>query len=332
MCYYIIAKSLNFAFVKDGRLKVGEKKLREINEPNSISNSGHHDEGKFNNHSFIPAWLKDALEVCLTMRGIGWDFGRGVHIPRNSRPTRRVPYLRAAALSFLKNFMIVDFCDSLLKLIPGVGTVGGGSMFIPDLPAYARYLLSTGIHIIGGTIIICGLEAGNDMTSLVAVGLFGQSPRSWPPLYDNPWGATSLHQFWGKGWHQLLRHTFLILGGYPGYWLAGKTGMVLGTFFASGVYHEIGLQMSDHRVTLFFVLQGVGIILENAWKRLTGRRVSGVVGWVWTAFFVLVLGQMAMDAWAIGGLAGAVFVPRKLSMIRRVVFPAIRGLVHSSRS
>ena len=65
------------------------------------------------------------------------------------------------------------------------------------------------------------------------------SKQDWPPIFDNPWASQSLHELWGKRWHQLLRRTFLVCGGYPGYWIAGNTGMILGSFFASGMFHQI---------------------------------------------------------------------------------------------
>lgn len=165
-------------------------------------------------------------------------------------------------------------------------------MFLPDLPPHLRFSLSTAIHILGGLMVVFGLEMGNDLVGLLAVGLFRSVPASWFPLYDHPWRATSLHDFWGRRWHQILRHMFLSLGGYPGLWVGGNIGLVLGTFLASGMYHALGLQMADHRIVLFFVLQGLGILLENVYRRCTGRRVGGVAGWCWTAFWVVVLGQM----------------------------------------
>lgn len=226
------------------------------------------------------------------MRGIGWDFGHDIYVPPRTTSTERRQFLVDAALNFLKHFLAVDLCDSLVKLVPGVGSPEGGSMFLPDPTLHLRYSLSTAIHILSGLMVVFGIEAGNDVVGLLAVGLFRSAPTSWYPLYDSPWRATSLHDFWGRRWHQILRHMFFSFGGYPGLWIGGKAGLVLGTFLASGMYHALGLQMSDHRVVLFFVLQGTGILLENAYRRCTGRRVGGVAGWCWTAFWVIVLGQM----------------------------------------
>ncbi|OSX67195.1 hypothetical protein POSPLADRAFT_1042455 [Postia placenta MAD-698-R-SB12] len=316
MAYYIISKSLNFGLTPGGRFKIGEKRLLDISETEHQPRGG--------KQSLLPTWLADALEVTFVVRGFGWDFGKGVHAPPDSRSMERRTFLQATALSFFKNVFITDLSDSLLKLVPGVGSVKGGSIFKPELPTYPRYTLSTTIHIAGGTMVVCGLEACYDLATLIAVGLLGHSPPNWPPLFGGPWRATSLRELWGESWHQLLRHMFLIYGGYPGYWLGGRAGMVFGAFLASGVFHALALNIHDHRVILFFVMQAVGILAEVAWVRVTGRRVGGVVGWLWKSFFVLVLGQMCVDAWAIGGFAGATLVPKRLSIVRQALFPVMR--------
>ncbi|KZT08762.1 uncharacterized protein LAESUDRAFT_53649 [Laetiporus sulphureus 93-53] len=326
IAYYIIAKSLYFAFAPKQRwLKVEEKQLRRVHEPPLRA-----DKQAYTNRQLLPTWLCDALELFLSVRGIGWDFGRGVYVPPSTRSSARGAFLIQTALSFLKHFLIFDLCDALLKLVPGVGTPEGGTIFLQHLPPAQRYAVSTAIQLLAGTLIICSLESGNDLISLFAVGLFESEPAAWPPLYDSPWWATSLRDLWGRRWHQLLRHTFLIIGGYPGGWLFGRPGAVLGTFLASGVYHELSLGIAEPRVTLFFVLNGVGILLEEVWERWTGRKMGGFVGWLWTAFWVIGVGQMCVDAWARSGLAGAIIVPPQLSLVRRMLFPAIQSYTLSA--
>jgi hypothetical protein len=42
---------------------------------------------------------------------------------------------------------------------------------------------------------------------------------------------------------------------------------------------------------LFFAAQGVGLALEREWKRRTGKKVSGFVGWVWVVLWTVGAGQ-----------------------------------------
>src|SRR5260221_13863012 len=92
----------------------------------------------------------------------------------------------------------------------------------------------------------------------------------------------SLHKFWARCWHQLFRQTFLVFGGIPGRKIAGDVGLVLGTFLASGLFHECTILAMggswDSRVPLFFLLQGGSVLGERIWKRVTGRRVNGFLG------------------------------------------------------
>lgn len=246
---------------------------------------------------FLPPWLYDAIEVSHTMRGQHWKFGKGVHVPKDARPQERAPFLRATFLLFLQNFLVLDFLESLLKLFPGVGTPQGGTMFYPNLLPLQRYAVSTAIHMMSGMCLLTGFGMTYNLVTLIAVGLLHGSPSSWPPVMDDPWSADSLHAFWSKHWHQLLRQTFIVFGGYPGKWIAGKLGMVFGTFLASAFFHECAIYAMgrgfDYRVLLFFTIQGPLLICERIWRRCTGRRVGGWAGRLWVYFCMFVLAQPA---------------------------------------
>lgn len=168
-------------------------------------------------------------------------------------------------------------------------------MFLPWLPPLQRYALSSAVHVASAVCIITGFRTFYELFALVAVGLLGQHPTSWPPIFDNPFAASSLAEFWAKRWHQVLRRTFIVYGGYPGEAVAGRVGLVLGTFLASGLFHECAaLAMGarwDNGVVAFFALQGVLVLLEHGWRVATGRKVGGWPGRVWTYFVIMVLGQ-----------------------------------------
>jgi hypothetical protein len=148
-----------------------------------------------------------------------------------------------------------------------------------------------------------------EILTLVCVGLLGHNPASWPPLFDEPWLATSLADFWGKRWHQTLRETFFIFGGYPLQFIVyhlteplfgkksakslGRIGLVLGTFIASGLFHALPIYAMghggvDHSATIFFGLQGLLLLAERAWRLATGIKVRGWWGRIWTYCVVLI--------------------------------------------
>ncbi|KAH9929800.1 uncharacterized protein B0H18DRAFT_996321 [Fomitopsis serialis] len=252
MALVVVAKNIDFAFARNGRFKIGEKELPPIGgtvKPQTGSREGR----------ILPQWFRDASDIIFTMRGIGWDFGKGVYVPKESRSLERGPFLRATVLSLLWNYIVIDVLDSLFKFIPRAGQL-----------SQCLDTVASAIHLASGFIIQYGMDA---------------------------WKATSLHEYWGNMFH--------VYGGYVGGLLAGPMG---------------------------WCLARVGIILEGLWKKATGKPVGGVAGWFWTAFFVLVIGQMSTDAWATQGLIGGFIVPPPLSVTRRVLFPAVRSLLRLWRS
>jgi len=317
------SKMLDFAFVPQGRLKLGEKRLRAVGEPLLASEErGVRPEDKRNRKGLLarlPPWLGDALEVGLSIRDIGWDLGRDTYIPQVIGPQDRGPFLKTTAISLLWNILILDFCDAILKSVPGVNNTEGGSIFIPYLPTALRYAVSTLVNAMVGTYILNGMTAASNALAMLGVGVLGHPPSLWPPAFDKPWVSQSLRELWGKRWHQLLRRVFLIYGGYPGHWLAGDLGLFVGTFVASGMFHAIGLDNYDIRIVLFFSLQSVAILLENALRKITGKRVGGPVGRLWVYLDLFVFAQIMTDAWSLRGMLGAMLIPQHKRNFTRIL-------------
>ncbi|KAI0056101.1 hypothetical protein BV25DRAFT_1832567 [Artomyces pyxidatus] len=336
LSFVMIGKGIDLAFAREGRLKQGERKLGAMEEPAIAAKQGSDAPGNSASlhrpgSSFLPHWLLDSFELMFAMRGLGWDFGRGVYTPPPTRPQAREPFLRATLLSFVYNYLLLDLFEATIKLFPGVGDPLGGSIFYATLPWYERYAVSTFIHFLTGCAMLAGFGMVYDLLTLISVAFLGHSPTSWPPVMDNPWAAESLHDFWAKRWHQLLRQTFLVYGGIPGRMLAGNVGLVLGTFLASGLYHECTIYAMgrdwDSRVPLFFLVQGGAVIGERVWRRMTGRRVGGFLGRLWVYFDIIVLAQPMVDSWHRRGLAGGMVIPPPISPARQLLFPAL-GLTH----
>lgn len=291
----VIAHSIYFAILPEGTLKVGEKSLRppaarscpkgDVKLPSSHGQS-----------AILPPWLYDALETGLATRGIGWQFSQGVHVPKARRSSERKEYLKSTIVSITGAYLFIDFVDSCFAMLPGI-TPTGGTIYFPQLPPILRYTVSTLLHTIVGLVVVVGLSMCNDIMSLIGVGLFKHSPDMWPPFHDEPWRVSSLHEFWSKRWHQALRHTFLVYGGYPAKWLAGDIGMLFGTFIASGLFHELGYYLGagtpmDVNVILVFVAQPFGILVEKWYRIYAGKRMAGWAGFIWAALFVLGIGQI----------------------------------------
>ncbi|KAH6911396.1 hypothetical protein BKA70DRAFT_854773 [Coprinopsis sp. MPI-PUGE-AT-0042] len=329
----VIAKCLEFGLRPEGMLKVGEVRPGVRKGKAKQANGSAHTNGNAStleeHHNFF---LYDSFEVVHTLRGLQWKFGQGVHIPPPDRPLERNAFLKATLYSFIKNFILLDVLESLVKLFPGVGTPVGGTIFYSELSPIPRYLVSTTIHMLTGSAILSGFGMVYDLITYIAVWICDSSPRSWPPVMDGPWTAESMHEFWAKRWHQLLRQTFLVFGGYPGRFLGGTMGMVFGTFLASGLFHEMAmLSMGrgyDHSATIFFALQGPVLVLERVWKKTTGRKVTGWPGRLWVYFIMFVAAQPMVNAWHRRGLGGGMVIPPFISPFRIFVLPLLQRLVN----
>ncbi len=303
----VIAKSIDFALAKEGRFKVNENSLPAIHEPEShkapapfqsdccqdVSHADREDRGIVG--KLLPHALYDALEIGLAMRGVGWDFGQSLYVPPGQWPSERNAFIKAKLWNFARNELYVDIWETIEKLTPGVSSTGG-TIFLPHLPPLQRYAYSTFLQLGHGLLIVAGMSNVYDIFSLIGVLCCGSKPEDWPSMVGDLWAVRSLHEFWSQGWHQALRYTFLTYGGFPGRQLAGGIGMVFGTFLASALFHEIGIATTgvdmDRRVFAFFLIQAVGITVEKALRIFTGRRVGGVLGFVWAVLFIIGFGQM----------------------------------------
>jgi len=203
-------------------------------------------------------------------------------------------------------------------------------MFLPHLPLFQRYALSTAIHICTGSSLLAGFYMVYHLCTLICVGLLRQSPLSWPPIMENPWIADSLNVFWARRWHQMLRRMFVVFGGYPASRIAGQVGMVFGIFLASGMFHEFTTYTMgkglDPNITLFFFWQAIGVVGERVWRKVTGHRVQGWLGLAWVYFSIMVVGQPCIDAWHLRGLGGGLVISPSLSPTRVLLWPTLEYL------
>lgn len=275
----------------------------------------------------------NALDLALNFRGIGWKWGENTYIPPETRPTHsQSAFLFATLARLLKSLLLFDvFNYTVIKLAPpGVGTTSGGSIFDPSLPPIPRYALSTLITLIYGGVFFFSLDLVYYFTNTLAVALLNQPPSSWPTFSLGPWHATSLSMLWGKCWHQSFRRSFLALS-TPLYMLFGRAGSVAGAFLLSAVLHDwsiwgMGRGTNFAQTGGFFLLMSVGIVLESAWERITARKVGGWGGWVWTMVWMLMCGNLLIDAWMRTGLGGCDLIPpetRPVKLLLDYLLPKI---------
>ncbi|CAH8314254.1 unnamed protein product [Eruca vesicaria subsp. sativa] len=121
------------------------------------------------------------------------------------------------------------------------------------------------------------------------------------PVFDEPYLATSLQDFWGRRWNPMVSSLLRSAIYAP---LVGKSksdlAMFIGgftTFVISGLIHELlffhtsGYEMPSGEITLFYVLHGFCTAIEMVVKRSTfgqRRAVRPVVSRLLTMTFMIV--------------------------------------------
>ena len=250
-----------------------------------------------------PSIIMDALDLATNLRGHGWNWSRRLYVPPETRPANRIAFVFHTFLSAIAHALLCGvFHCAALSLVPvGLGNDPRAStLFDETLPFLVRYLRAGIITVSTALAVYAGQQMFYDLCTIPAILLLGQDPAQWPPPFDAPWRATSLGDFWGRRWHQFYRQLFLLVGGYPLSLVLGHAGIVIGGFLASGLQHHITLLTFDSQANVWWNLIGFGmmapgVLAERAFHWLTGKRVGGVIGWVWTMAWLLVWGSVVFE-------------------------------------
>jgi len=106
------------------------------------------------------------------------------------------------------------------------------------------------------------------------------------PIMRAPMLATSLSEFWGRRWNLGFRQLSHSLIFQPIRRRLGPPAATLAAFFVSGLIHDLVISLPAGGgyglPTGYFVLQGIGVLVERS---ALGKRAgigSGVRGWVFT--------------------------------------------------
>lgn len=272
----------------------------------------------------------EAADLMTNLRGLGWSSSKGLIVPQEKRSNSTILFLLRSFATIIVQVTLSEFVQNILRQVyPVIYSPTGGSMYDPSLPPLLRYVQSALFTIWVGSAGYLAINSIYLFTACVSVLLFRHSPADWPPLFDSPWRATSLAEFWNKRWHQMYRRSFIVLGAKPflaifggGQSLVSRAAAVLGAFLVSGILHDwatwgMGCGTDPRAVLGFFLMNGVGVLLEECWRRSApGREVRGWVGWVWTTAWLVGWAQMFVDAWLVRGLAGVESFPEDWSVGR----------------
>ena len=245
--------------------------------------------------------MVNGLDLCFSPTALGWE-----HAVRPLDPSLKM--ISRSRFIFLRLRSMIGWCLLLDFVHRGLCTVvsdsvrslEGDTIFDLDLPPASRFLKSTVISILTFISVMGWLQVVSDAWNILCVLVLRVHPRRFAPMFCRPWKSSSLGKFWGHDWHQWTRYTFSHFGGEAIHWVTGsrRVGRVFGTFLVSGLVHDIGIVKKGAdplRITMFFLMMGVGVALEGLWTKRTGLKVGGIIGWLWTVLWMLLWGNILVD-------------------------------------
>lgn len=108
-----------------------------------------------------------------------------------------------------------------------------------------------------------------------------------------PWRAKSLTEFWGKRWNLAFSEmtTLAVFRPLRGLW--GNAPALVAAFLFSGILHELAISVPVRAgfggPALYFVLQGLGILLERHWLLVaTVIPAAPLVSRLWTFCWIVI--------------------------------------------
>ncbi|KAG8713060.1 hypothetical protein FRC11_013409 [Ceratobasidium sp. 423] len=296
--------------------------------------------------------LIDAIDYSFDLRGLHWSFDKDCYLPPETRATSTLFYFEVdTILSALKHTLLYGVMHFSVSLVGSIGSIHGGSVFVwTHIPfpfhgiPVPPFFTACFVTLLGGRMAYHALTAIHLFITFLLAPFYSNPAKSWPPLFGNPFDAVSVHDFWSHQWHSMLRHGFCSTGGKLGWEIGGSTGAILGTFLVSGLLHDfalwcMGQGMELRRVTMYFVLQGVIVLVEKSFvfdvwiettkmedsreKYTIGSTLTGFpkqsrvprenslidqgLGQLWTAFWIIVPATLMADAAARRGFFGIPF-------------------------
>ncbi|PVI02642.1 hypothetical protein DM02DRAFT_670386 [Periconia macrospinosa] len=255
------------------------------------------------------AKVKWAISLMLNTRGIRWNY-EVKNVPA-VLPQSKSRFLASRALKFAKNLLLADFFFQLgIRLLYTTpdGHIGQlNSKYMTMRHADWRWGFAK-VFVFGATPYFA-MSMQYEQFAFMAVLLGLSHPEDWPSMFNPIRGTTTVRDFWGRYWHQQLRH---MLSQYTeafcayfnirkGTNMSSYTKLWL-SFLISGTFHSLASLQMPHPANLtpgerslgffYFFLWNVSAITVEDFLQWCGRRISPkmmegngsmktVVGYVW---------------------------------------------------
>ncbi|KAG0151709.1 hypothetical protein CROQUDRAFT_650735 [Cronartium quercuum f. sp. fusiforme G11] len=168
------------------------------------------------------------------------------------------------------------------------------------------------------------LEVQCNIVTMIELGFYYIGPKLLPqsispgpfdstlysPLFPDLWGQSSIGAFWSKGWHSVFRRHIMFCVASPiarlcdplGKFMSTQIGNLFAMIFSS-LFHEyilISIAPSGdptYSTSKVWLYSALAIVLESIFKMVTGKKVGGLIGKIWTYSFILILTTQAITKW-----------------------------------
>src|ERR1700722_5063452 len=315
----------------------------------------------------LPYWIKDGKEVPLPstlmdrlaysvdlatslrgnswFRGTSWDWAPKALVEYS--PTwsmSRTRFVVGGIASLVQQFLALDVIDTIIKSRTWDTT---NAYPITSLPIHEQLMFATCVCV--QTFLAITFPYTFFSCTFV---LLGSHPRSWPPMFDKPFTASSLGEFWARRWHAIFRRVFERLSSAILRILSvvqhtnspldrtRRTIRAIVVFSLSACVHilvmhrvdstrgeEDSQAFLDPSTVMFFLSQPLGLVVEGVviiplcdaflpkgWKGFVTR------AWAWA--FLLFSGRFWADVWLHGGMWG--------NGEKSVGFSVVRGMKYGN--
>ncbi|GAA98265.1 uncharacterized protein L969DRAFT_59374 [Mixia osmundae IAM 14324] len=274
-------------------------------------------DGKEDVKGGLLARAKWTMKLFCTQRGIGWNFGPPVASQRSMPPNDSMFVARVVHAIVIRVIVGLPF-----TVIAAVSMFSdAGQLYGPSWIYVIYENLSNGTYT--GPLVrmlavislvvqqVCYSDAGMLLLSLLGYTIDRIVPfdaRLYPPMFPNsPWRATSIASLWSYHWHDQfrtpLRFVYLTATkATPGPKRFKRFVAVFAAMGVSGLWlHDIPFQLAtsykpfDWRLgfTTFFLWHAAAIAAEDVYRAITGRKVGGKLGWLWTMTICYITGHHA---------------------------------------
>jgi hypothetical protein len=278
--------------------------------------------------STVSGRLAYAFDLATSLRGtswfggISWNWAPKALTSRGNSPTRgmsRTRFLINGFASLLRQYIILDVIDTINK---SRKWDHAQHRPITSLPLVREQIVFATSVCVG---ILLSITLPYTIISCSCV-LFGSHPESWPPMFDAPFSATSLADFWARRWHAIFRRVFARLSGAAVMVVdaartprarshAGRTIRAIVIFGLSAglhimVIHRVDItrrrggigEFFDSSILKFFLAQPLGLMAEAVviiplcdvllpvwWRNAVVR--------AWGCMFMVYSGRFWADVW-----------------------------------